>query len=207
MNATPHMKAKNIKTYLTHFPVKSYIEADILSKETTWRIMDYIRQAGAHGITAEDIIEKEKIPASVVYSTLKELYRLEYVFLYPREKKDRKERRKRFVCERSTWGKYGIDEEFDATLKVSGLLESITEQMRAPVMKTFQEVYGQFSAKRELQKFLPTKQTNICPNCQRSHEAMEFFYAILLRSIDLMITESDEFKKFLVDIKYASDEP
>ena len=200
------MKTRNIKTYLTHFPVKSYLEADILSKETTWRIMDYIRQAGAQGITAEDIIEKEKIPASVVYSTLKELYRLEYVFLYPREKKTKGERRKRFVCERSTWGKYGIDQEFDAMLKVSGLLESITEEMHVPVMKVFREVYGQFSTKKELQKFLPTKQTNICPNCQRSHEAMEFFYATLLRSIDLMITESDEFKKFLVDIRYASDE-
>jgi hypothetical protein len=200
------MKTRNIKTYLTHFPVKSYIEADILSKETTWHIMDYIRQAGAQGITAEDIIEKEKIPASIVYSTLKELYRLEYVFLYPREKKSKGERRKRFVCERSTWGKYGIDDEFDATLKVSGLLESITEEMRVPVMKAFRDAYEQFSTKRGLQKFLPTKQTNICPNCQRSHEAMEFFYATLLRSIDLMITESDEFKKFLIDIGYASNE-
>lgn len=200
------MKTRNIKTYLTHFPVKSYIEADILSKETTWRIMDYIRQAGAQGITAEDIIEKERIPASVVYSTLKELYRLEYVFLYPREKKVKGERRKRFVCERSTWGKYGIDDEFDATLKVSGLLESITEEMRLPIMKALREAYEQFSTKRGLQKFLPTKQTNICPNCQRSHEAMEFFYATLLRSIDLMITESDEFKKFLKDIGYASEE-
>ena len=200
------MKLRNIKTYLTHFPVKSYLEADILSKETTWRIMDYIRQAGAQGITAEEIIEKEKIPASVVYSTLKELYRLEFVFLYPREKKAKGERSKRFVCERSTWGKYGIDEEFDTLLKVSGLLESITEEMRVPVMKVFRHMYEEFGAKKELQKFLPTKQTNICPNCQRSHEAMEFFYATLLRSIDLMITESDEFKKFLVDIKYASDE-
>lgn len=200
------MKTRNIKTYLTHFPVKSYLEADILSKETTWRIMDYIRQAGAQGITAEDIIEKEKMPASVVYSTLKELYRLEFVFLYPREKKAKGERSKRFVCERSTWGKYGIDEEFDTMLKVSGLLESITEEMHVPMMKAFKEVYEQFSTKKELQKFLPTKQTNICPNCQRSHEAMEFFYATLLRSIDLMVTESDEFKKFLVDIRYASDE-
>ncbi len=200
------VKAKNIKTYMTHFPVKSYLEADILSKETTWRIMDYIRQAGAQGITAEDIIEREKIPASVVYSTLKELYRLEYVFLYPREKKGRGERRKRFVCERSTWGKYGIDEEFDAALKVSGLLESITEEMRVPIMKAFREAYEQFSAKKELQKYIPTKQTNICPNCQRSHEAMEFFYATLLRTIDLMITESDEFKKFLIDRGYASEE-
>jgi len=200
------MKPRNVKTYLTHFPVKSYLEADILSKESTWRIMDYIRQAGAQGITAEEIIEKEKIPASIVYSTLKELYRLEFVFLYPREKKVKGERSKRFVCERSTWGKYGIDEEFDTLLRVSGLLESITEEMRVPVMKAFRHMYEEFSAKKELQKFLPTKQTNICPNCQRSHEAMEFFYATLLRSIDLMITESDEFKKFLVDIKYASEE-
>lgn len=200
------MKPRNIKTYLTHFPVKSYLEADILSKETTWRIMDYIRQAGAHGITAEDIIKKEKIPASVVYSTLKELYRLEFVFLYPREKKTKGERSKRFVCERSTWGKYGIDKEFDALLRVSGLLESITEEMRVPVMKAFRHMYEEFGVRKELQKFLPTKQTNICPNCQRSHEAMEFFYATLLRSIDLMITESDEFKKFLVEMKYASDE-
>ena len=198
-------KPRNIHTYLTHFPVKSYIEADILSKETTWRIMDYIRQAGAQGITAEEIVEKEKIPTSVVYSTLKELYRLEYVFLYPREKKLKGERMKRFVCERSTWGKYGIDEEFDATLRVSGLLDTLTEEMRAPVMKVFKQVYDEFSKRKELQKFLPVKQNNICPNCQRSHEAMEFFYATLLRSIDLMITESDEFKKFLIDIKYASD--
>ena len=128
------------------------------------------------------------------------------MFLYPREKKSPGERRKRYVCERSTWGKYGIDQEFDMVLKVSGVLESITEEMRQPIMKVFRQVYEQFSAKKELQRFLPTKEVNICPNCHRSHEAMEFFYATLLRSIDLMITESSEFKKFLVDRGYASNE-
>ena len=67
-------KGKNIKTYLTHFPIKSYIKADILSKEVTWRIMDDIRQAGANGITADEITKKESIPASVVYVTLKETF-------------------------------------------------------------------------------------------------------------------------------------
>ena len=198
-------RPRNIHTYLTHFPIKSYIEADILSKETSWRIMDYIRQAGADGITAEEIVKKEKIPASVVYSTLKELHRLEYVFLYPRDKKSKGERKKRFVCERGTWGKYGIDEEFDAVLRVSGLLEAVTDEMRAPIMRVFKQVYDEFSKRKELQKFLPLKQGNICPNCQRSHEAMEFFYATLLRSIDLLINESEEFKKFLVEIKYADN--
>ena len=198
-------KGRNIKTYLTHFPVKSYMEADLLSKETTWRIMDHIRQAGAQGITVEDITRREKIPASVVYSTLKELYRQEHVFLYPREKKQKGERKKRFVCERSTWGKYRIDQDFDAALKMSGILERITDEMRQPIMNALKDAYEQFGATKELQRFVPTKQTNICPNCQRSHEAMEFFYATLLRSVDLMITDSDDFKKFLVDKGYATE--
>ena len=88
-------KGKNIKTYLTHFPIKSYIEADILSKEITWRIMDDIRQAGANGITADEITKKESIPASVVYVTLKELYRLEFIFLYPRSRQIKSERKKK----------------------------------------------------------------------------------------------------------------
>jgi len=199
-------KTKNVKTYLTHFPVKSYLEADILSREVTWRIMDSIRQAGSRGVTAEDIIEREHVPASAVYSTLKELYRLKYVFLYPRSKKSRGERRKRYVCERSTWGKYGIDAEFDLVLKMSGVLDRVTHETRQPIMKAFREVYEEFNSKKELQSYLPTKESNICPNCHRSHEAMEFFYAILLRSMDLTITESDEFKRFLVDRGYASNE-
>ncbi|MDF0681680.1 MAG: hypothetical protein P0116_12030 [Candidatus Nitrosocosmicus sp.] len=197
-------RSKNIKTYLTHFPVKSYIEADILSKETTWRIMDHIRQAGAKGITAEEITQAEQIPVSIVYTTLKELYRLEYVFLYPRQKKEKGERKKRFVCERGTWGKYGIDKEFDTVIKINGITETIMKDMRLPIMKTFEEIYNKFSLKKELEQFLPTKDSNICPNCQRSHESMEFFYAILLRSIDLMITESKEFKEFLIEKGYAS---
>jgi DNA-binding transcriptional regulator GbsR (MarR family) len=168
--------------------------------------MDLLRQAGAKGITAEEITQQEQIPASVVYTTLKELYRLEYVFLYPRQKKEKGERKKRFVCERGTWGKYGIDEEFDAVIKVNGIIEKIANDLRQPIMETFNDIYEKFSSKKELNQFLPTKDTNICPNCQRSHESMEFFYAILLRSIDLMITESKEFKEFLIEKGYAYEE-
>jgi len=168
--------------------------------------MDRIRQAGAKGITAEEITKEEQIPVSIVYTTLKELYRLEYIFLYPRQKKDKGERKKRFVCERGTWGKYGIEKEFDTVIKINGILEMVIKDMRHPIMKTFEAIYDQFSSKRELQQFLPIRDTNICPNCQRSHESMEFFYAILLKSIDLMITESAEFKEFLIKKGYAKEE-
>ena len=199
-------KPKKIKTYLTHFPIKSPIEADVLSKEIAWQIMDGLRQAGAKGVTAEDIIKKEKIPSSVVYSTLKDLYRLEYIFLFPRDKKDRRDRKKRFVCARGTWGKYRIDEEFDAAIKLEGLYESMMEMLLEPILRILKEVFDDFSHKKELQKFLPTKDTNICPNCQISHEAMEFCYATLLRTIDLIITDSSEFKKFLISKGYAAEE-
>jgi hypothetical protein len=168
--------------------------------------MDRIRQAGAKGITAEEITQQEQVPVSIVYTTLKELYRLEYVFLYPRQKKEKGERKKRFVCERGTWGKYGIDKEFDSIIKLHGITQAIINDLRQPIMKTFEEIYEKFSSKKELNQFLPTKDTNICPNCQISHESMEFFYAILLRSIDLMITESKKFKEFLIKKGYAYEE-
>jgi len=88
----------------------------------------------------------------------------------------------------------------------SETLYVVYDEMRQPVTKALQDAYEQFGATKELQKFLPTQQVNICPNCQRSHEAMEFFYATLLRSIDLMITESEDFKKFLAERGYATNE-
>jgi hypothetical protein len=167
--------------------------------------MDHIRQAGANGITADEITKRESIPASVVYTTLKELYRLGFIFLYPRSKLAKAERKRRFVCERGTWGKYVIDKEFDAALNVNELLDSITNELKEPIMRVLRDTYDQFNAKRVLQRFLPTRNTNICPNCQRSHEAMEFFYATILRTIDLMITESEDFKKFLLERDYAKE--
>src|SRR5713226_2408392 len=74
------------RTYLTHFPVQSYLEADVLSKESTWNILEYARRAVARGVTAEEMSKALNLPASVVYSTLKELRRLGFVFIYPREK-------------------------------------------------------------------------------------------------------------------------
>jgi len=186
------------KIYLTHFPVRSYLEADALSKESTWKMMHYIREIGARGVTADDISKNLNLPASIVYSTLKELRRLDFVFIYPREKRPRNERRKRYVCERATWGKYGIESHFSEALTLSGEIESINDKIKHNLLESFEDVHNDFSSRRELKPFLPhSNESNICPKCNRSHEAMEFFYAILLRSIDGFITESEEFNHFL----------
>ncbi|MDV3277888.1 MAG: winged helix DNA-binding protein [Nitrososphaerales archaeon] len=186
------------KIYLTHFPVQSFLEADALSKESTWTILENIRKAGARGVSADEISKALNLPSSVVYSTLKELRRLEFVFVYPREKKRRNERKKRYVCERATWGKYGINPDFLTALKLEGEVYKTNEKLTPILLEVLGNVYEDFEKKTQLKMFLPrAREENICPKCDRSHEAMEFFYAILLKAMDSFITESDEFRHFL----------
>jgi len=193
------------KIYLTHFPVESYLEADILSKESTWQMMEFLRKKGATGVTADEVSKKLDLPLSVVYSTLKELYRLKYIFVYPREMQSRGERKKRFVCDKATWGKYGINQEFADALSLEGEIDYMMEKLRQPILETLGEVYGDFAEKKPLQKFLPMKGgAHICVKCGASHEAIEFFYALLLRTADILLTESDEFRQFLIKHEYAA---
>src|SRR2546428_12504191 len=66
------------------------------------------------------------------------------------------------------------------------------------------EAFDEFTRKTELRAFLPTpNEENICLRCGRSHEAMEFVYALVLRAIDTFITDSEEFRKFLAARGYS----
>jgi DNA-binding transcriptional ArsR family regulator len=192
------------RTYLTHFPVQSYLEADVLSKESTWNILEYARRAGARGVTAEELSKTLDLPASVVYSTLKELRRLGFVFIHPREKGKSKDRKKRYVCDKSTWGKYGVDNDFLSAMTFAGITDHVVEALRPSLVGMLSKSFDEFKAKKELKAFLPqASPDNICSKCGRSHEAMEFIYAIVLRAIDKFITESDEFRVFLVERGYS----
>jgi len=138
--------------------------------------MEYLRKTGAKGASAEEISVSLSLPPSIVYSTLKELRRLEFVFTYPRDKMPNKERKRRYVCERGTWGKYGIDRQFLDALTLEGELSMINEELKDPLLGVFGRLYDDFVSKRQLGRFLPTRGgENICPRCARSHEAMEFF--------------------------------
>jgi hypothetical protein len=193
------------RTYLTHFPVQSYLEADVLSKESTWNILEYARRAGARGVTAEELSKTLNLPASVVYSTLKELRRLGFVFIYPREKGKVKDRKKRYVCDKSTWGKYGVDNEFLNAMSFAGITDEVIESLRPALVSALSKAFDEFKSRKELKVFLPqSSRNNICPKCGRSHEAMEFVYAIVLRAIDKFITQSDEFRGFLAQRGYSS---
>ncbi len=170
----------------------------MLSKESTWKMMQYIREAGAIGVSADEVSKELNLPPSIVYSTLKELRRLDFVFIYPREKRSRNERKKRYVCERGTWGKYGIDPQFVNALRFSGQIDSTNEKLKENLLEIFAGVHNDFSSRKELKSFLPnSNDASICPKCSRNHEAMEFFYAIILSAVDSFISESKEFNAFL----------
>lgn len=166
--------------------------------------MDYLRRAGAKGATAEETSQELKLPPSIVYSILKELRRLNFVFIYPREKRPKNERKRRYLCDKSTWGKYAVETQFLEALTIHGEIESINEILKKDLLQVVAKVYKDFSRKPELRTFLPRADPdNICPKCNRSHEAMEFFYATILRAFDSFVSESREFEEFLSEKKYA----
>lgn len=190
--------------YLTHIPVRSYLEADILSKESTWNILGFVRAAGAGGASADDIVKGLGLPASLVYSTLKELRRLEFISVLPRDKRRPHERKRRYLCERTTWGKYRVDGRFMGVISYEGVTKRLTGVIRGPILETFSELFDEFKSKGRLRPFLPLEaDERICPVCNKNHEALEFVYAIILAALDPFITESTEFRDMLVEKGYA----
>jgi hypothetical protein len=193
------------KTYLTHIPVRSYLEADILSKESTWNILGYVRNAGAGGATANEISQDLELPPSLVYSTLKELHRLEFISILPRGRKKTKDRKKRYLCERTTWGKYRIDPAFADAIEFEGIVRRLTDKVKSPILDVFTQIFDEFNSKRRLRPFLPAVgESMLCPVCGRNHEATEFVYAIILAALDPFITKSPEFRGLLARQGYVT---
>jgi hypothetical protein len=191
------------KSYLTHIPVRSHLEADILSKESTWNILGRVRAAGASGIAAQDIVKELDLPATIVYSTLKELRRLEFISILPKDRNNR-ERKRRYVCERATWGKYRVDSAFMHAISYEGVTRVLGEKLKGSMLEVFSNLFDEFATKSKLRPFAPVSdESRICPICNRNHEASEFVFAILLATLDTFITESNEFRELLVEKGFA----
>ena len=175
-----------------------------MSKESTWNILGYVRITGSAGASADEIAKKLRLPVSVVYSTLKELRRLEFISILPRDLRRAKERKKRYLCERTTWGKYRIDGPFMNVIAYEGITKRLTEKLRAPILDVFSDLFEEFRSRSKLRPYLPeAAEDGICPICSRNHEATEFVYAVILAALDPFITESSEFRELLIKKGYA----
>lgn len=191
-------------TYIEHIAISSPKTASIFSNEITWKILEFLRKAGAKGLTEEEInqkFEKEKtITASTsqIYSVLKRLYEMEWVHRYW----DKESRARRHVIA-YIWGGIALDEEFSEVIdkKMSPLFK---EKLFPILLECCEEALQRLSQDKKTKQWLPS-QSDLCINCNESHEAREFFDAIL-ETVLIQFEESEEFKNLLKENDFAIDE-
>lgn len=192
--------------YYDHIAVSSPQEASIFSDEYTWTVLDILRTAGAKGHTAKEVhqlVEKNvgtPVSRSRIYTLLKSLYEDKLVHRY--YDKDAEAQRNAIA---SVWGHFFVKQKF---------AETVLEKEKKYIIKHMLPVYVSFVRKviSDLKedpiekKWLPhTGSAGYCKRCHHSHEAVEFFSAV----IDVVTSEimkSEEFIEFLEDHDFAMRE-
>ena len=187
--------------YIKHMPVSSFQEASIFSNEITWKILEFLRSAGNKGMTEDEINEefkktrKSRPSTSQIYSVLKRLYENEWVHRnWDNEKKAR-----RHVISYH-WGGIDLDEEFHEII-IKKMNSRFKEKMFPVLLECCQETLKLLSEDKKNKHWLPSD-SNLCVNCNESHEAREFFDAIL-ETMLVQFEESDEFNNMLKKKGYS----
>ena len=208
MAATPGTNEKDPQIYVSSYPVTTRSEAEVLSKRDVWDVLNYLHRKGPKGATADEISSRLGISRSVTYATLRDLHRFEIISVYSREEGRKKIRKKAYACRTNTWGQCRADVHFADAMRMSGELEQMNRELVGPLLQALDDVYVHFSSRRELKPFLPSNDLEgICPKCHRNHEAVEFFCTIILLAVQGLVSESEEFEKFLVERRFAGNPP
>jgi predicted ArsR family transcriptional regulator len=64
---------RKVNRYLISIPIVDIHEAKILGSDTNWNIINVLRDAGAEGLSAEQISKEIRVPIHSVYGDLKQL--------------------------------------------------------------------------------------------------------------------------------------
>ncbi|MFQ5941909.1 MAG: hypothetical protein ACE5KA_09460, partial [Nitrososphaerales archaeon] len=64
------------KRYFVHLPVTTVDQAQLVARESTWHILNYVIEAGPRGVTGDEVAMELEIAPSIAYETLKRLYTL-----------------------------------------------------------------------------------------------------------------------------------
>lgn len=192
--------------YYEHIVVGSAQEASIFANEYTWTILEVLRKAGPKGLTAEEVHNKvEKaigtsVSRSKVYSLLKRLYEQEWTHKYY----DNKAQAWRNTISLAWGGAYLSDDFYDAVISKT---EKYLNKVLFPMFFDFVN-----KAKEELAKDLSTKkwlpqvgEDAHCKKCGISHEADEFFSALMYVACSEFL-ESDKFAEYFEKSKYSREE-
>ena len=187
--------------YIKHMPISSSQEASIFSNEITWKILEFLRSAGNKGMTESEIKKefkktKKSVPStSQIYSILKRLYENEWIH----RDWDNDANARRHVISYH-WGGIELDEEFNKmiTKKMNSYFK---EKMFPVLLECCKESLQLLSTDKKNKHWLPSV-SNLCINCNESHESREFFDAIL-ESMLIQFENSDEFEDLLKKNGYS----
>lgn len=190
-----------IQRYLDSIPVTSESDAKILGSAAGWEILEELRGVGIDGLTVNEIAASLDLPTSTVYGVLRQLTAANLVKQKRYKKKvgapDKKRRedelrtgkKKKIYLENINWGAISFDDDFG--LFVEKKVKEIIEQsdISGQCSSLIDKIIAKMKADADGKDMLPSK--NICPNCEKDHEAAELIWALLLAIIDVVQVSSE----------------
>jgi hypothetical protein len=203
-NAPPILRPKRSlrsKKYLNHYPISSLREAKVLSKPSSWEILDVVRAAGVHGTSASNITKILNLPQSDIYASLKELVEIQGITQLRKDMKPKDERKRLYVYEKPSLKKYDVDKTI--ALATKELLEhNELESLRVAFFAMLAMVHDELQSKG-FEDAIPNKGPEwFCQQCETNHQAVEFFQAIALSIIRALMDDSGHFNRLLGRLGY-----
>jgi DNA-binding MarR family transcriptional regulator len=206
-DARPILKPKRSvrsRKYLNHYPISSLREAKVLSKPSSWEILDVIRAAGVHGTSASEITKMLNLPQSDVYACLKELVDIQSITQLRKDMKPKDERKRLYVYEKTNMRKYDVDKTI-ALITKELCDHNELEGLRVPFFAMLAMVHDELQS-RGYEDILPNKDPEwFCQQCEANHEAVEFFQAVALAMIRALTEDSTHFKRLLGRLGYQNN--
>lgn len=185
--------------YFITIPVSDWQLAKLLGSETNWKILETLRNVGMNGLSAEEISKQIKVPKSTVYNILDKLasagvaestMRRPHWGRPPDEFKTRfRGKPTRVYIECVPWGEWAFDEEFlDSLDPILEGIEKNVDDLRKKWLSILEKIISAYQTD-EREKFFA--HDAIHERCGRSHEGMEFLYAISLELIREILNGKD----------------
>jgi predicted ArsR family transcriptional regulator len=179
--------------------VFNWQNAKLLGSETNWKILEVLRDVGINGLSAEEVSKKIKVPISSVYSILSKLAAAELAEStvrrpsWGRPSKEAKQlsggKPTRVFIQNVPWGESAFDEEFIESLDpVLEDIEKNVDELRQKWFSILEKILSAYQTD-DLKKFFP--QDALHEECGRSHEGLEFLYAISLELISKILNGKD----------------
>jgi DNA-binding transcriptional ArsR family regulator len=201
--------SRKVNKYFVTVPVSDWQDAKLLGSETNWKILEALRDVGINGLSAQEISEKIRVPIASIYNNLSKLTAAKLIEStarrqhWGRPSKEAKQHSGKkptgVYIESVPWGESEFDEEFIKSLDpILEDMEKNVSELGEKWLSILDKIASTYQT-NDLKRFFP--QDAIHETCGRSHEGLEFLYAI---SIALLwkILEGKHFEELATKHKF-----